>query len=64
MTDEEIQQEYQKCRDSPYYFAITYLTVNGKPFKTELSEEKFNERYRQVNNYVQRSKTRNTYGNT
>lgn len=34
--------EIEKCQKSPYYFATTYLTVNGKPFKTHLSEESFN----------------------
>ncbi len=41
-------EEYQKCIDSPYYFATKYLTIKSKisddviPFKTKLSEQDFN----------------------
>lgn len=39
--------EIASCKNSPYYFATTYLTIktrNGeiKPFTTLLSEEEFN----------------------
>ena len=35
-------EELEKCKKSPYYFATKYLTVNGKPFTTLHSEEEFN----------------------
>lgn len=34
--------EYDKCKDSPYYFATKYLVVNGKPFTTRYTEDEFN----------------------
>lgn len=40
------EQEMKKCIDSPYYFATTYLTVNGMPFTTLYTEEEFNEKAR------------------
>lgn len=50
---EEILQEIQKCKDSPYYFVTKYCTVKTgqynmmgeeivKPFTTHLTEEEFN----------------------
>ena len=42
MIDTEIQDEIQKCMNNPYYFATTYIMVNGKPFTTTLSETVFN----------------------
>ena len=39
---EAFEIEIVKCRDNPYYFATNYLTVNGKPFTTPLSEKAFN----------------------
>ena len=47
MTQEEILAEIQKCRNSPYYFATKYLTVQNYkkepvPFTTWLTEEEFN----------------------
>lgn len=40
-------QEYLKCKNSPYYFAIKYLCIktdNGefKKFTTRLTEKEFN----------------------
>lgn len=35
--------ELKKCIESPYYFAKTYITINGKPYQTSLSEKEFNE---------------------
>jgi len=43
MTEEQ-KEEYNKCRNSPYYFMTKYMTVNGKPFTTELTEEEFNKK--------------------
>jgi len=48
MTQEEIVEEYVKCKESSYYFAIKYLKIRnhyGKfiPFSTLLSEKEFNE---------------------
>lgn len=36
-------EEYKKCMENPYYFATTYLTVNGENYTTDLTEESFNE---------------------
>ena len=36
-------EEYKKCMESPYYFATTYLTINGEKFTTSLSEVTFND---------------------
>lgn len=57
--EEEILQEIQKCKDSPYYFAIKYCIIKTgqynmmgeevvKPFTTHLTEEEFN---KLVNNF-------------
>lgn len=42
---DDIKTEIEKCNKSPYYFATKYLTVNGKPFETRLSEKIFNARF-------------------
>ena len=46
----EIEEEYKKCVESPYYFAIKYLklTYAGKTvnFTTNLSEKEFNEQFK------------------
>jgi len=39
-------EELNKCLASPYYYAMNYLTLNGKPFKTNLTEEEYNERFK------------------
>lgn len=39
------QDEIKKCQASPYYYATTYLKVNGMPFTTLLSEEEFNKMF-------------------
>lgn len=36
------QDELRKCNDSPYYYATKYLTVNGQPYTTRLTEVEFN----------------------
>ena len=38
-----ILNEMQLCRMNPHHFTTTYMTVNGKPFATRLSESQFNE---------------------
>jgi len=38
-----ILNEMQLCRMNPHHFTTTYMTVNGKPFATPLSESQFNE---------------------
>lgn len=45
MNEEQIKEEYQKCKDSPYYFATTYLMVNGEKFSTHLTEAEFNDMF-------------------
>lgn len=41
--DQKIVEECKKCAESPWYFATKYLTIDGKPFTTLLSEEEFND---------------------
>jgi len=41
----EQETEIEKCKKSPYYYATKYLTVNGKPFTTRLTEEEFNKEF-------------------
>lgn len=41
--DKETFEELKKCQESPYYFATNYLVVDGKRFKTLLTEKQFNE---------------------
>jgi hypothetical protein len=43
--DLELYTEIIKCKDSPYYFATKYLTVNGKPYTTHLTEEQYNTQF-------------------
>ena len=50
-SQEEILAECKKCKDSPYYFATTYLTVKNYlgvnvPFKTNLTEVEFNNMFK------------------
>lgn len=45
---EDIFDEVEKCRENPYYFATTYLTIKNSdgdvvPYTTHFSEERFNE---------------------
>jgi hypothetical protein len=48
MTQKEAFKEIKKCKESPYYFATKYLTVEDKitgrshPFTTFLTEDEFN----------------------
>jgi hypothetical protein len=56
MTEKETQlniaKELEKCKNSPYYFATTYLTVKTpmgvKPYQTVLTEEEFNKRFKEI----------------
>lgn len=41
-------EEISACEKSPYYFATKYLTINGQPFTTHLSEEEFNEQFNKI----------------
>lgn len=47
---EEWLQEYEKCKTNPYYYATKYLTINGKPFTTLLTEEQFNNEFKSLQN--------------
>ena len=47
-TNENIMEELQKCNKSPYYFATNYLTRDGKPFTTNLTENEFNRRFKEL----------------
>jgi len=45
--------EILKCKENPYYFATTYLTIktpNGEtvPYTTRLSEEIFNKIFKEL----------------
>ena len=40
--DQALKREFNKCKSNPYYFATKYLTINGEPFVTNLSEKAFN----------------------
>jgi len=42
LTEKKLE-EFNKCKESPYYFATKYLKINGKPFETNYTEEEFNE---------------------
>jgi len=53
MTQQEIQDEILKCKQSPYYFATKYLIVQNHkkekvPFTTPLSEKDFNEMFKKL----------------
>jgi hypothetical protein len=45
-----INDEIEKCKNSPYYFATTYLVINGEKYKTTTPEEQFNELFKLNNN--------------
>ena len=45
--------EFKKCKSSPYYFMKKYWKVNGKAFKTSLSEEEFNNQFKKVSKETQ-----------
>ena len=47
--DDLSEEEYNKCKANPYYFATKYVTVNSKPFATNMNEEEFNTFARQFN---------------
>lgn len=40
--EEIITTEFEKCKNSPYYFATKYITIGGVPFRTYMNEEEFN----------------------
>ncbi len=48
-TPEQMQQEVEKCRNSPYYFVTHYWRANGKKFTTPLTEEEFNKQWKDKN---------------
>jgi hypothetical protein len=45
---EENNEEFDKCRENPYYFMTKYMTVNGEPFATPMSEKSFNEIFKKL----------------
>ena len=47
---EYTKKEIEKCISNPYYFATKYLTVAGEPFTTRLTEEDFNDRFKNLSN--------------
>jgi len=53
MEEKDILNEIEKCKESPYYFAITYLRIKNLageefPYTTHLNEKQFNEK---IKNY-------------
>jgi hypothetical protein len=55
MTQQEMQEEILRCQESPYYFATKYIKVKNHKgemvnFTTPLSEEKFNEMFKELQN--------------
>lgn len=46
IVDKYLEEEYEKCKKDPHYFATKYITVsfNGAKYKftTRLSKEEFN----------------------
>lgn len=40
---EHNNEEFEKCKTNPYYFATRYLIINGELFVTNYSEKEFNE---------------------
>jgi NAD kinase len=57
MDIKQIREEFDKCKNSPYYFAIKYLKVKNTPysedlvdFYTHLSEEEFNKQFKELQN--------------
>ena len=45
MDQKQIEEEYQKCKKSPYYFMTKYWIVGGKLFTTGLTEQEFNTQF-------------------
>jgi hypothetical protein len=55
MTQQEIQDEILKCKESPYYFATKYLKVKNHKnelinFSTLLTEKEFNKMVKNFEN--------------
>jgi hypothetical protein len=55
MTQQEIQDEILKCKESPYYFATKYVKVKNYKnelinFSTILSEKEFNKMVKNFEN--------------
>ncbi len=45
------KEELERCKNSPWYFATTYMTIkdekgNITKFETTLTEEEFNEKFK------------------
>lgn len=47
---ENLVEEMEKCKANPYYFFTKYITINGKPATTLLSEDQFNEIFLKIQN--------------
>ena len=46
-----IEQEYEKCKNSPYYFATNYIKLKNEKgellnFTTNFTEEEFNKNFK------------------
>lgn len=53
------QQELDKCKNSPWYFATTYMTIkdekgNFVKFTTNLTEEEFNEKFKDLTRNIEK----------
>ena len=53
MPEIDWKKEMEKCKASPYYYFTTYWIVDGKPGVTPLSEEEFNEEYREMERRIE-----------
>lgn len=42
--DEEVK-EFERCKESLWYFMTKYMVIEGRPFTTPLSEEEFNNKW-------------------
>jgi len=51
---EEELQEFEKCKNNPYYFATKYFTIKHKnkveKFTTKLTEKEFNDLFYHIKN--------------
>lgn len=52
----ENELEFNKCKESPYYYATKYLKIKGKPFTTLLNEKEFNYQFNKLKSNVKTRK--------
>ena len=47
---EHVKSEFEKCKESPYYFFKNYVLVDGKPPTIKETEQEFNEKFKNYEN--------------